>query len=179
MFAAPCLFLGESILILQTISAAFEGPDASYSTNLAAGILAAAPCAPCAPNPRDLGCISANPNAGRTTNKRNYYLRVAFSFFVAAYLKGQQQLLGSCQSKDMYFHREMIKFEGSSSEKFLGFRFSPCYLFDFRMEVNVSFPSPAPVSSITGHIPAAVRVSLKSCLKKDEFWSESEPRATG
>lgn len=76
----------------------------------------------------------------------------------------------------MYFHREMIKFEGASSEVF---GLSLCsVLFDFRIEVNVSFPSPAPVSSITGHIPAAVRVSLKSCLKKDEFWSESEPRAT-
>lgn len=64
LFAGPLLFLGELILILQTISPAFEGPDTSHSTNLGKRILEIAPYAPLLPPaPHDLAFISTNRNA--------------------------------------------------------------------------------------------------------------------
>lgn len=63
LFAVPLLFLGELILILQTISLAFEGPDTSYSTNLEKRILEIASCAPLLPPAlHDLAFISTNRN---------------------------------------------------------------------------------------------------------------------
>jgi len=64
LFAGPLLFLGELILILQPISAAFGGPDTSYATNLEKRILEIASYAALLPPaPHDLAFISTNPNA--------------------------------------------------------------------------------------------------------------------
>lgn len=63
LFTVPLLFLGELILILQTISLAFEGPDTSYSTNLEKRILEIASCAPLLPPAlHDPAFISTNRN---------------------------------------------------------------------------------------------------------------------
>lgn len=64
LFAGLLLFLGELILILQTISPAFEGPDTSYSTNLEKRILEIASYAPLLPPAlHDIAFISTNRNA--------------------------------------------------------------------------------------------------------------------
>lgn len=64
LFPGLSLFLGELILILQTISPAFEGPDTSYSTNLEKRMLEMASYAPLLPPAlHDLAFISTNPNA--------------------------------------------------------------------------------------------------------------------
>lgn len=62
LFARPLLFLGELILILQTISLAPEGADTSYSTNLEKRILEMALCVPLLPPPprRDFAFASTN-----------------------------------------------------------------------------------------------------------------------